>query len=176
MSWDEKLRGVEQLSVLGEIESDSVNMSEAWEHAAETRQVSQLDLGLDGMGRFYLWRRRFHEAEGASNLAEERLSKLPVEDVDGAEICERNRVLARIMTWHSVFSERMKARKLVDQALVILESPEMAAVDTRRERAFAFRRIGDLTLIMTGKKASAIIKKASIYFRNLAMPGRLLMK
>jgi len=97
-SWDQKLKGAEQLSALGEIEADSANVSEAWEHAAESGYVHQLDIGLDGMCRFYLWRRRFHEADRACRLAEEKLSMLPVADVANPDLCERRRVLTRILT------------------------------------------------------------------------------
>jgi len=142
--WDEQLKGAGQLEALGDFEDESTNVRAAWYFAVEVGQFEQLDKMVDGLSRLYLWRRRFHEGETACRLAEESLSySLSVKEASW-KAAERKRILAKIMTWHSVFCERAKARELVEQALGILEGLETADVDTRRERAFALRRAGDL--------------------------------
>jgi len=159
------LRGFGQFEVLEEIERESANLQLAWRYAVEKEQVQRLYQALDGLCRFYLWRRRFQEGRAACREAEIMLSSEPADlDLD-TDYGERLRLLARIMIWHSVFCEHKVAREKVEEALVILERIEDVGVDTRRGRAFALQELGDLTIDFDREEAEQIYEQSLALYR-----------
>lgn len=142
--WRDLLKGAGQLRALACLTVESVNVRAAWRFALEARQFENLDRMVEGLCLFYLWRRWFHEGESACKLAEERLAQRLSASKTEQELAEQERLLAKVMTWHSVFCVRTEGRDLVNGALDLLEYAERAGVDVRREKAFAWRRAGDL--------------------------------
>ena len=76
------------------------------------------------------------------------------------------RFLARILTWRSLFEDQNTAAELIAEVLLLLDDPELSALDTRRERAFALRRAGDLA----GRKHAAPGDRRG-HRRRLPRPG-----
>ena len=142
--WNQLSKGAGQLQALELLTDESANIRAAWRFASELGHFEPLGKMVDGLCRYYLWRRRFHEGENACRLAEERLAQSLAVAETTLEAAEQKRLLARIMTWHSVFCDRTKANKLVEDALGLLADLEAAGSDVRRECAFAWRRTGDL--------------------------------
>ena len=165
--WDKQLKGAEQLEALAEFEQDNANVRSAWYFAIENGQFTDLDQAAGGLGRLYLWRRRFHEGETAARLAEETLLQVLSTNEARDDAGEIKRILARIQIWQSVFCAQAKAWDLVDKALKLLDSPELASVDTRRERAFGLRRAGDLTFNIDSGKSRHFYGRSLVLYREL---------
>jgi DNA-binding SARP family transcriptional activator/predicted ATPase len=165
--WDRQLKGAGQLEALAEFEKESANVRSAWHFAAEIGQFANIDRAADGLGRLYLWRRRFHEGETAFRLAAEKaLNDLSAEAAK-KHAAETTRIVSKIQLWESVFSDREKANELVGQALKDLESPVLAAVDTRLERAFGLQRAGDLAFDDDVDEARRLYRQSLALFREL---------
>ncbi len=165
--WDKQLKGAGQLEALAEIEKENANVRSAWNFAAENGQFTELDQAADGLGRLYLWRRRFHEGENAARLAEEALLQFFSANEASGDVAALTRILAKIQIWQSVFCARTKAKELVDKALELLDSPEVATVDTRRERAFGLRRAGDLAFDIDDDASRRLYGQSLALYREL---------
>ncbi len=142
--WNEGLKGSGQLAALAEMETESANARAAWRWAIDDEQPSRVDQAADGLSRFYLWRRRYHQGQEANSLAQEAITRLTAAGQQGEGVADLKRIRAKVMLWQSVFCEQERADLLVGQALQMLESPEVSALDARREMAFALQRAGDL--------------------------------
>jgi predicted ATPase len=136
--WEADLKGPRQKTVIGEMDVEIENAREAWQWAADQRQVERLDQAMTSLGLFYEWRGRYQEGEVAYRKAAEKLAAAP----SGEEL----RVLVKIMTWQSFFSRALGstefARQLLQQSLVLLEEPELATQDTRPEEASVLLQMG----------------------------------
>jgi predicted ATPase len=165
--WDNQLKGAGQLEALAEFEKESANVRSAWYFAAETGQFAELDRAADGLGRLYLWRRRFHEGETAGCLAEGSLLQALSAKEARKDAAEMKRILAKIQIWQSVFCDRAKADELIGQALEVLNNPELAPVDTRHEQAFGLQRAGDLAFNNDGIKARRLYRRSLALYREL---------
>ena len=165
--WNRQLKGTEQLAALSEFDKESANMRSAWYFAAKTGQFAELDRAADGLGRFYLWRRRFHEGKTAGRLAEESLLQVLSGKEMREDAAEIKRVLAKIRIWLSIFCERAMADELIEQALRILDSPELSVLDTRCERAFGLQRAGDLAFGSNADEARRFYRRSLTLYRKL---------
>jgi predicted ATPase len=166
-AWDIQLKGDRQLQALAEFEQESANARSAWYCAIENREFAKLDRAADGLGRLYLWRRRFHEGETAARVAEECLLQALSASKPGDDTAGINRILAKIRIWQSVFCERTKAAELVGQALEILDRPQLAALHTRRERAFALQRAADLAFNIDSDNSQILYRRSLALYRDL---------
>jgi predicted ATPase len=164
---DRDLKGVRQQEALQEIENDHANVRTAWGYATKMGQLDRLYQGVDGLCRFYLWRRRYQEGEAVCRAVTDTMSITTPDKEKTMRTGESQRVVARIMTWHSTFCEHAKAKALVEKALEILESPEVADADTRRERAFALQQLGDLTIDFDREEAQRIYEQSLALFNEL---------
>jgi predicted ATPase len=135
------LIGSEQQTVLAEIEADLENTRLAWNWAVEQGQVERLEQVIDSLGHFYERQGYYEEGEAACRQAGEEL--VPLASGDGL------RVLAKILTWQSVFRRRLGhselERQLLQESLALLDSPELAGHDTQLERAFVLQKMGEAT-------------------------------
>jgi DNA-binding SARP family transcriptional activator/predicted ATPase len=166
--WDSDLKGSRQIEALIAFDKESANVRSAWNHAVITRQISALDKAIAGLGRLYLWRRRFHEGESACHFAEEGIVQIVSTGQAMSDTAEMNRTLARVRIWQSVFCDRTRASALVEQAIRALDATDLAAVDTRREQAYGLSRAGDLALDDMGDKARRLYERSLVIYRELA--------
>lgn len=165
--WDAESEGDRQLEALTEIEKENANAHAAWLWAIKKERFSSIDQAADGLGRFYLWRRRFHQGEEANRLAEEAIAQAIATSEPDQDLAELQRILAKILLWRSVFLGPQLAKRLVDQALQTLEGPEIAAADTRPERAFALQRAGDLAFNRQHEIASSHYRRSLALYQEL---------
>jgi predicted ATPase len=165
--WAERLKGARQLETLAEFEMESANVRTAWYYALETGQDESIDQAADGLGRFYLWRRRFHEGETATKLAEETLLRLLSSDSPNGDHDDLLRILTKIQLWQSVFCKRDEAVDLVDQACQTLRQPELEAIDIRNEKAFAWQRAGDMAFENDSLEAQDFYRRSLALYRDL---------
>jgi tetratricopeptide (TPR) repeat protein len=139
--WGEELRGPRQLIALGEMDLEIDNARAAWDWAVDQGQIERLGPALEGVFIFYEWRARYVDAEVACQVAAETLAE---SRAPGAL-----RVRSRILAWQGVINRHMgratPARQLAEESLSLLQRPEFADQDTRRERAAALKDLGWLT-------------------------------
>jgi serine/threonine protein kinase/predicted ATPase len=164
---DRNLKGARQHEALQEIENDHANVRTAWGYATKMGQVYRLYQGVDGLCRFYLWRRRYQEGETACRAVTDSISIAPSDQRTDLKIGEKQRLLARILTWQSGFCEHAKANALVEKALNVLNSSEMFDLDIRKERAFALQQLGDLTIDFDRDEAQRIYEQSLTLYQEL---------
>lgn len=165
--WDEKLKGAGQLPALAKMEQESANARAAWRWATNREKFSRIDQAADGLSRFYLWRRRFHQGEEANQLAEEALTQAMTTSEPDQEMADLQRILAKVLLWGSVFGGSRRAKHLVDQASQLLASLEKATTDTRREQAFALQRAGDLAFNRQHEMALSHYRRSLYLYQEL---------
>ena len=138
--WELDLKGPRQQVALAEIEADSENARTAWNWVVARGQVERIEQAMDGLCRFYQWRGRYQEGESACRLVADRLRATAPED--------ERRVLAKILTWQSLFNQRLGhselAGQLLRQSLGLLTDARLDNQDTRAERAFVLRQMGEM--------------------------------
>ena len=166
-TWDEQLKGSAQLATLAEMDKESINARAAWIFALKNGQFAELDRAADGLNRYYLWRRRFIEGQTACRLAQLALLQALSAGELSEDTARMNRILAKVQIWQSVFCDRTKADELVGQALTRLNGTEMELEDTRRERAFALQRAGDLAFGTNDDKARHNYHQSLALYREL---------
>jgi predicted ATPase/DNA-binding SARP family transcriptional activator len=144
--WAADLKGPQQQAVLAEIEADIQNSRAAWEWAVDRRQVERLEQAMEGLGLFYERRVRYGEGEAAFRAAAEELAEL----AKGSPEPSAGLLSAwvKVTTWQGHFSRQLgqieRARELLAQSLALLGDPAPAGHDTRPEKAFALRTMGDI--------------------------------
>jgi DNA-binding SARP family transcriptional activator/predicted ATPase/tetratricopeptide (TPR) repeat protein len=165
--WEIQLKGAAQLEAIIEFDLESANVREGWKFATETGQLAALARAADGLGRLYLWRRRFREGETAALLATECLQQALFANDARTDATEILKLLAKIKLWRSVFCDLVQANELVQQARQILERSSLSTLDTRRVRAFALQRAGDLAFNQDGDKTRRFYGQSLTLYREL---------
>jgi predicted ATPase/class 3 adenylate cyclase len=164
---EEALKGIEQLRALAEIEADIGNIRLAWDEAIQKRSLPCLEGSIFGLSSFYTWRNRYQEGERAFRSAVDTLSSIPERTEEPSHSGERQRVLAKILSWQSKFCEHAEAEKLVNEAIRVLTHPELAEIYTRREQAFAYQRLGDLWVDSNIEEAQKHFNESLRIYRDL---------
>jgi len=157
--WGVDLKGFRQQAALAEMYAEIENARAAWSWAVERGQVERLDQAIDGLCRFYSRRRRYLEGKTACRIAAEKLAATA--SGDGLQ------VLAKILTWQSVFSEHTEASQLLRQCLALLQRPELADQDTRQEKAFILQRMGDMAIGSDREEAKQLYEQSLALYQAL---------
>ncbi|UCC62353.1 MAG: tetratricopeptide repeat protein, partial [Anaerolineae bacterium] len=169
--WEADLKGPQQQTALAEIEADGENVRVAWNWAVEQGQVERLDQAIDGLCRFYEWRGRHQEGEAACRLAADKLEATASGDGPVLGAVEGLRVLAKILTWQSVFSQLLRhvefASQLLHRSMTFLKRPELADQDTRPEKAFALLRMGSVAYDFDLEKAGQLWEQSLALYQAL---------
>ena len=134
----EELKGARQLAAASEIETELDNCRAAWERAIKHRDIDNLALALDGLGRFLLdWRGRYQEAETlfhrAANIAFE------------PEMLEERQFLIRVLSW-LVACQEMQGRheesnRLSQRCLELLEDSAIDELEDWGTKAHVLLRL-----------------------------------
>ncbi|MBN2394550.1 MAG: hypothetical protein JXR84_27715 [Anaerolineae bacterium] len=95
--WGNDLLGARQRIALSELDTEIDNARAAWEWATANRQITWLEQGLDGWGRYLRW--RAYHAEGLA-LFETKLERL-YSDLEQKHPV----ILARLLTWAGIFNQ-----------------------------------------------------------------------
>jgi predicted ATPase/DNA-binding SARP family transcriptional activator len=160
------LQGGGQQGALAKLDLEIENARAAWDWAVARGEVERLDQALEGLCLFYTVRHRSAEGEAACRLAAEKLQAI----ARGAEL----RTLARVLAWQASFSHRLEPvekaepiRQLLAQSMELLERPELAEQDTRRERAFVLQQMGYVALGTDFKAAQRWYQQSLALYRAL---------
>lgn len=177
------LKGSRQQVALAEIEADHENAHAAWRWAVEQGQVKQLRQAVDCLGLFNLWRGRFQQGEMICRIAAEKLiAALPGEEhaaqivVEAPKVDSTTQVLAKILTWQSIFNRHLGAtdvaHHLLQQALSLLDSPTVAYQDIRAEKALILLQLGRLVSV-NHEKATEFCEQSLALYRALGDQWRM---
>lgn len=164
--WDKQSRSSAQLEALAALEKESANIQTAWRFAIDANMLIAIDLAADGLGRLYLWRRRFHAGKQAFLAAKEILLQLLLLEEEANTACVK-RILAKIQIWQSVFCEQTEARQLIEETTAVLNSKELATIDIRYERAFCLQKAGDLAFNANGDGAWQYYQQSLVLFQEM---------
>jgi DNA-binding SARP family transcriptional activator/predicted ATPase len=158
----EALKGSEQPAALAEMEIEIENARAAWNWAAQQRRVNCLNQALEGLCLFYEQRLRTREGQAACRIAAEKLAAALESDA--------LRLLARLLAWQSAFfppENAGTAGALLEQSMGLLERPELAGEDTRRERAFVLRQMGNSAFAADLEQARSFYEASLVLYRSL---------
>jgi predicted ATPase/DNA-binding SARP family transcriptional activator len=161
--WEKELKGPDHDRAMLEMEAERENAHTAWDWAATQGKARRLAGALDGLCLFYTWRGRHVEGETACQLAAENLGQSQA----AADQC----LLARILTWQSVFTRRLgptePAARLLEEGSRLLERATQAGWDTRSEQAAILLRTGRLKLNSDRKAARELFQRSLDLYQAL---------
>jgi len=147
--WGEDLKGPRWQAALAEMDVEIDNARAAWGCAAERGQVAHLDSAMEGLHWFYWFRCRYQEGEVAFCEAAERLTAMGERSAGAGPsraFATVVRVLISTLSWQSDFHRLLghqgRARQLLERARALLETPDLAGQDVRRERALILWEMG----------------------------------
>lgn len=161
------LKGARQQAVLAEIELESENVLVAWYWAVTQGQIERLAQALEGLGRFYQWRGRYLVGQVAYQRAAQKLEEVIIGDEQKGLA---TKILARVLTWQSIFDEQLGHTTIADQllqkSLELLDDPNLAGQDTRLEKAFALRQMS-WKAVHFAQKAERLLKQSLTLYQAI---------
>ena len=155
--WVTDMKGPQQQDVLAEMDAEIENARAAWDWAVEHILIHQLDLALDGLCAYYQRRGRLEEGQTACRSVVEKLQDpasvgemitppSPAQLEAWPDERERQRLLAKALTWQGVFVRSMgyagPAGPILERSIALLDALESVDQDVRAERAFALLEMG----------------------------------
>jgi tetratricopeptide (TPR) repeat protein len=138
--WGADLKGPRQQDTLAEMDVEFENARAALDWAAEQVQVERIGQAIEGLCLFCVRRGRYQDGVAICRLATERLSATASDSGLDLSAVEALRVGAKVLAWQGAFCRltgRIKvATQLLERGLLQLARPELAACDTRADKAF----------------------------------------
>ncbi|MCB0164311.1 MAG: tetratricopeptide repeat protein [Anaerolineae bacterium] len=139
-------------SALALIEADLENARTAWKWAAACRYVDQLAQAMPSLGHFYEWQGRYQEGSEAFETAAAALQSHERELTEtDSPVIETRLVLAQVLAWQSVFNRLLghtdAAESRLNECLILLDDPALAAEEVRPAKAFALLQLGSSTFV-----------------------------
>ncbi len=134
-----QLKAGQPQAALAHIEADQENARAAWDWAVEQGDVSNIDLAISGLCRFYDMRDRLYDGLAICEAASQRLRQLP-------ETPTLQRVLAKTLTWYTRFLGYLgnveTIKNTFQEITALIEYAEQSQEDVRAEKAFALSTMG----------------------------------
>ncbi|MEM7126610.1 MAG: BTAD domain-containing putative transcriptional regulator [Chloroflexota bacterium] len=149
------LKSPEQFTALAEIEAEMENVRIAWDWAITQKKIAHIAQALMSLGHFYEWGGRYQEGAAACQAASS------VVHAD-AEPRLRARLLTAQATFLLMLAQLEKARKLLDEALALLDSPLLVGHDTRPGRAAILWVLGRLAIFSQDRWSAIQVYEESL--------------
>jgi predicted ATPase/DNA-binding SARP family transcriptional activator len=142
--WYSQLFGPHQQETMAAIEADLENARLAWHWAIEQPRPQWLAQAGYGLSYFFYWRKRYPEAVDAYAAAARALTAFVETTPDSHARIVALKVLIAVLAWQGMF-DRLAGRaarsdRALQRAHALLDSPSLANVDTRRERALTLQQ------------------------------------
>lgn len=132
------LKGARQQEAMKEIDANIQNIRIAWNWSVTHAQVERVEEAMESLLCFYEWRGFAQEGEATCRQSIEKIYT----STSSHALC----VVARLLVWQGIFCRNLgnneQGEQLVRQSLVILDSLNVADVETRPGKAFAFLQMG----------------------------------
>jgi tetratricopeptide (TPR) repeat protein len=151
------------------MDADSENICAAWEWAVEHGQVGRLASSVGGLTLFYWLLGRYVEGEAALRA----ITRTMVNSAIGLSTPSSDNLRLQIiaMVEHSNYCRKLgrkdQVARLHQQALALLESPEMEGLDMRSERARLLQSMGHSVLMSDYERGRQLQEQALVLFREL---------
>ena len=124
-----------QLETLAAVTLESANVEQAWGWALAQREWQRLVQAIDSWGWFHDWQGRHADGESFCQAIVEQAERQTAGETATSPDCLR--LWASTLAWMNLFTANNRtASSRTKQSLVLLERPELAGQDTRREKAF----------------------------------------
>ena len=135
-----QLKAGQPQAALAHIEADQENGRAAWDWAVQQGNITNIDLAVSGLCRFYDSRERLYDGLAICEAASQRLRQLP-------ESPTQQRVLAKTLTWYTRFLGYLGQIETIKQTFeeikTLLDSAEKSKEEVRAEKAFALATMGN---------------------------------
>lgn len=158
------------MSARTEMLDDLLNMRLAWDWAVARAQVTHLAQGLESLSLFYWYQSAYQQGEVLARQAAEKLSSLLSSSLSPSR--ELLRLFARLRAWQGFFINIIgnpdAALQYCQEALDVLDRPELSDQDTRAERAFALIGVGRGQSHSSREKADQVLQQSLALFQSLA--------
>jgi predicted ATPase/predicted Ser/Thr protein kinase len=156
------IQGRRQQSALEEIATEIENIHAAWAWAIAQDRVEHIAQAVESLCQFYERRGRYQDGVAACRLAANQLARLSA---------EAKLVLSRVLAWQGHFEDLLghaaAAAQLLEQSLALLDSADLAQLDTRRERAFALIESTQLIQDADRERAQALGEQSLSLYREI---------
>jgi tetratricopeptide (TPR) repeat protein len=131
-----------QLETLATVTGEADNIQRAWQWAFEQGNSTNISPAMDGWAWYYIWRGRLADASDVFGALAEKMARMAGDSESAPP--EVLRVWAKALAWHGSFgSNNFSAQEVLQRSLGILDRPELAQEDVRRDRAFVLNVIAD---------------------------------
>lgn len=157
------LQGRRHRKAMHELEEDRENIRTAWLWMVKQKQVEQMSKVDDVLGMFYEWRGHYRAGEAAFRLAADRLI------ADQSRTGQLLRV--KCLTWQGRFQrilgEGKRARRSLEQGLVLLDSLAANGQEVRQEKAAILEALGYVVHDFDRTEARRLFEQSLALFREL---------
>jgi DNA-binding SARP family transcriptional activator/predicted ATPase len=172
LRWGQEMKESKQELALSEVDIEHENARAACIWAAERCKTDCLEIGLDGLCRYYELRVRYLEGESACQLVVEKLDKEPHSNEDQL-------LMVRLLFWSSRFNRLLErfeqARIRLERGKAILEESEACGFDVRWERAIMLFEYGEMAVIHNPEIAQDFYQRSLVLFQELDGPWQTTM-
>jgi DNA-binding SARP family transcriptional activator/predicted ATPase len=149
--WGTEIQGANQRGAIETLDQEIDNARLAWDWIVENGKLSLIDQAMAGLCLYYDWRHRYPDGYTACEDLVNRLDNLEARHVDWDQ-SDVNRMLAKALTWQSVFAPNDQTEALLRRGLACLDDPATDQTAVRWERAFCTSRLAG-TLYSVGDTA-----------------------
>ena len=136
-AWATDLKGPGQLRALAQMDADLENIRAAWNWGVARRSLEHIEQAVEGLWLFYTRRGLYQEGEAVYRTA--------AQELEAIEVRRGRRLLATILVCQGSFNYTLGRTGLAHQnaraGYDILEEPQLAGHDLRRERALTLWRL-----------------------------------
>lgn len=162
--WDEDLKSARQSEVMALIEIDLGNIQKAWVYAVDSEAIDAIELGLDGICRYYRWRRRHVEGVETCVVTIDNFRSMLEKGIDNSHI---QHLLARTLIWESHFHRPEEAIARIETAQMILDNLDSEHSGYLHTKAFLLHRLANLTAECNPRDAIKLFEQSLMVFEQL---------
>lgn len=163
-AWVDRFNGEYRQAAIAEMGQEFSNLQIAWRWALAKGALPLLLQMVEALCAFHFYHGRLQEGLRASHDA----GGLAAEDQSATGLLLKARSLAWQSAFHTSLGQLDQATKLSQECLVTLEHKQLAAHDTRRERAFALLQMARQLTQSNLQKAMPLGQESLILYRALA--------
>ena len=154
-----------QLETLATVTQEADNVQVAWRWALAQGEWQRLVQAIDSWGWFHLWQGRYADGE---SFCQAIVKKAERQSGETAVSPDCLRLWARALAWLGLFTDDLNiAVGVLQQSLALLERPELAGQDTRREKASVLLSEGMISLDQDLQEAQQLIEQSLAFYREL---------
>jgi predicted ATPase/DNA-binding CsgD family transcriptional regulator/Flp pilus assembly protein TadD len=149
----------QQLDILRAVTQEADNIRQAWQWALDHGEWARLARAIDSWGEYHRWRGLLSDLDALCQAIIKRVERQ--EATEATILPDSLRLWAKALAWLA-WSDPGVALLRLQQALDLLDRPELANQDTRLEKAFVLCNQGNLLRHMADLPAAEQIYRQSL--------------